>query len=47
MALNKRRAPRENLSFKNSIFKQKCGTFSKSESAKETLSASNFCEKEI
>ena len=31
--------------FKKSIFKEKCGTFRKSGSVKETLSANNFFEK--
>ena len=32
----------ELLSFKNSIYKEKCGTFTKRKSVKETLSANNF-----
>ena len=40
--LIKNHASRELLSFKNSICKEKCATFTKWESVKETLSANNF-----
>ena len=36
IALNKKNMPPGSLSFENSIFKEKCGTFTKSESVKET-----------
>ena len=40
--LIKKNAFRELSSFKNSIYKRKCGTFTKWESVKETLSANHF-----
>ena len=41
-ALNKKDASRELLSFRNYIYKEKCGTFTKWEIVKETLSANIY-----
>ena len=41
-SLNKKHASRELLRFKNFIYKEKCGTFTKRESVKETPSANGF-----
>ena len=43
--LIKNHASRELLSFKNSIYNEKCGTFTKRESVKKELSAKNLFEK--
>ena len=43
--LIKKHASRDLLSFKNSVYKEKCGTFTKWESVKETPSPNNFLRK--